>query len=235
MIEAHEAGVITPADTQTVASKGIGARIRAALGQLEKPVSEAYRRAFVDLDAFVDRIAAWVPRPCNVLEVGCGEGSLAERLTRRFPQASYLGIDVSPAAGRLYGGSGKAQFQVVTAQALEREARGTFDLIIIADVLHHVPDAERDAVLAAVRGLCSEDGTVIFKDWAWEGGLIDAACWGSDRYLTGDQNVRYMTQTELRERVGSAFGKDATVAEATIAPWRQNHAFAIKPIRAPSA
>ena len=56
----------------------LGPLIRRLLGPYERPVTELYRRTFIDLDEFARIIAAWVPDPRRILEIGCGEGAVAE-------------------------------------------------------------------------------------------------------------------------------------------------------------
>ena len=38
------------------------------------------------------------------MEIGCGEGTLAQRLCAAFPDATYVGIDVAEQPGRLFRG-----------------------------------------------------------------------------------------------------------------------------------
>lgn len=215
-----------PADD---APGGVGARVRALFGPHERAVSEAYRRAFVDLDDFVHVIAGWTDAPPRVLEIGCGEGALAERLTERFPNADYHGIDVSDRLGRMYAGRPGARFEKVTAQTLAARAPHAYDLVVMADVLHHVPAPERDDVLRATADLTAPGGLIVFKDWDRRATPIHLACWSSDRFLTGDPNVRYLSREELRGAAALLAGSGTVAAEATVRPWAHNRAFAIRP------
>jgi trans-aconitate methyltransferase len=38
----------------------------------------------------------WCPHPKRILEVGCGEGSMTERLVVAFPGATLTPIDITP-------------------------------------------------------------------------------------------------------------------------------------------
>jgi SAM-dependent methyltransferase len=73
-----------------------GPLIRGLFGPYERAITEAYRRLFVDLDDFVDRLQVWVPQPCRILEVGCGEGAMTERLSAAYPAATVTGTDINP-------------------------------------------------------------------------------------------------------------------------------------------
>lgn len=206
----------------------LGATIRRAFGPYEREVSELYRRLFIDLDDLAGRIRDWAA-PRSILEIGCGEGALAERLAREFPRADYLGIDIIPHLGRLYDGpSDRVRFRQVDAAVLAGEAPGRFDLVVINDVLHHVPPAARRDLLAAARRLLAPDGHMILKDWVRRPTPIHAACYVADAYVGGDRGVRYMTMDEQRRLIAEGFGPEAVVAEASVAPWRHNHAFLVR-------
>ena len=206
----------------------LGATIRKAFGPYERQVSDLYRRIFIDLDNLSARIGSWTA-PRSILEIGCGEGALAERLMRNFPQASYLGIDIIPHLGRQYDGPrDQARFRQVRAEALADEIGGQFDLVVINDVLHHVPPSERAGLLAAARRLLAPGGRVVLKDWLRRPTPIHAACYIADAFIGGDRGVRYMTLDEQRQLISAAFGPGAVVSEGSIAPWRHNHAFLIQ-------
>jgi hypothetical protein len=55
----------------------IGGAIRRLFGPYERQISEGYRSIYVDVDAYAASLRAWVPNPCRILEVGCGDGHLA--------------------------------------------------------------------------------------------------------------------------------------------------------------
>jgi 2-polyprenyl-6-hydroxyphenyl methylase/3-demethylubiquinone-9 3-methyltransferase len=206
----------------------IGATIRRAFGPYERHVAEAYRRIFINLDDLAGRIRSWCA-PQSIVEIGCGEGALAERLMRDFPTASYLGIDIVPHLGRLYRGpKDRAHFRQVIAEDLAAEGN-RFDLVVINDVLHHVPADERLGILVAAGNLATPGGHIMLKDWIRRPTPIHAACYFADAIIGGDRSVRYMPMSEQRELIMAAFGSGAVVDEVSVAPWRHNHAFLIKP------
>ncbi len=91
------------------------------------------------LSAVSDLYAAAPAR--EVLEVGCGEGELCERLARLRP-GRFVGTDLSPrilevARGRHPGLPLAAQ----SATALGFADR-SFDLVLACEVLEHLPDPE---------------------------------------------------------------------------------------------
>jgi 2-polyprenyl-6-hydroxyphenyl methylase/3-demethylubiquinone-9 3-methyltransferase len=206
----------------------IGSTVRRAVGPYEHRVAELYRRMFVDLEDLARCIRGWAS-PGSILEIGCGEGALAERLVRDFPQASFTGIDIIPHLGRLYRGpSGeRVSFRQITAEDLAEAEPGAFDLVVINDVLHHVPAGSRESLLGAARRLLAPGGRMILKDWVRKATPIHAAVYVADVHIGGDRGVSYMPLDAQRSMISAAFGEGAILGERPIRPWRQNWAFLV--------
>lgn len=80
-----------------------------------------------------------------ILDYGCGTGSLTERLIRRFPRVS--GFDPSSASvAEARSRAAGATFYDERAQIPKRY----FGIAILANVLHHVPPAEREALVRSL-------------------------------------------------------------------------------------
>jgi 2-polyprenyl-3-methyl-5-hydroxy-6-metoxy-1,4-benzoquinol methylase len=205
----------------------LGATVRRSFGPYEQHVTEAYRRIFIDLDAFVDQMRRWTDAT-RILEIGCGEGAVAERLLTRFANARITAIDIAPNVGRLFrGDASRVQFRQARVDEVVAEQRGAFDLVILADVIHHVPPPLRAGILASARVALAPGGMLVFKDWARHATPIHLACELSDRYLTGD-DVHYLTESELRALATETFGRDSIMAEAYIRPWKSNFAMLLR-------
>ncbi|MDO8748760.1 MAG: class I SAM-dependent methyltransferase [Candidatus Omnitrophota bacterium] len=208
----------------------IGTSVRQMLGPLERPVSKAYRAIFVDLLAFVKKIKNWVPEQSilEILEVGCGEGLLTELLAKEYCNSRVSGIDISPRVGRLFrGDANRVFFRQIEIQSFVRESHSNFDLVVIADVLHHIPLKMRKESLGYVREIMKPGALLVVKDWERTPMPIHALAYFSDRYITGDR-VYYYTASELRNLIKDVFGKNAVKDEAWIHPWFNNVAFFIQ-------
>lgn len=97
-------------------------------------------RFLAALGAILDQVAAESPGG-RVLEVGCGEGEIATRLRRRWPEVT--GLDL-PDAGlrRAWGDVDAVAFLHGDAHRLPFPD-GAFDVVVAVEVLEHLPDPER--------------------------------------------------------------------------------------------
>ena len=207
----------------------IGPLIRRMFGPYERQISEAYRAIYIDIDAFVGLTRQWTPEAKKILEVGCGEGSITQRLKAAYPDANITAIDITPRVGRLYRGTlDGVRFMRCAIQEVAASDSGQYDLVVLSDVLHHVPLEFRQTLLDAIRTALAPQGTFVFKDWQRNYSPIHWLCYASDRWLTGDR-ISFMTRMEMRERLASSFGEAAIVAEARIGPWWNNLATLVRP------
>ncbi len=100
----------------------------------------------------------------EILEVGCGVGTICHRMAQKWPQASISGLDISPrsieVAHKLFG-SEQVQFTagVLTADQFNRQ----FDLIIFMDVYEHIAVDDRPTVHHAIKKLLRNRGRVILS------------------------------------------------------------------------
>ena len=205
----------------------IGSRVRKLFGRHERLISDLWRGMFMSVDHWTGTIGVWAPHPRRILELGCGEGCSTTRIAAAYPDAVIDAVDIVPNAGRLYQGPREhVRFRVVTAEDLATECPGAYDLIIVTDVLHHIPHTARGSFLAAVRTLLAPDGILAFKDWHRNRAPIYYLGYAADRWLTGDR-IAYLTRAEARQMLAGVFGRECVAAEQTIAPWFNNYALKI--------
>jgi 2-polyprenyl-3-methyl-5-hydroxy-6-metoxy-1,4-benzoquinol methylase len=200
-------------------------------GAHERAVSDAFRRAFVDLDAFTREVGAQVRGARKVLEIGCGEGIMTEHLATLYPRAKLTGIDICGQPGRLFcGDAARVRFLRTSAAELSETEQHSYDLVVIADVIHHVPLEDRMPLLKNAVALAAPGGTVVFKEWLREPTAICLASYLFERIITGDR-VSYLREHELRTLATRVFGPESIRAEFHIAPWNSNMALVIVPDR----
>jgi 2-polyprenyl-6-hydroxyphenyl methylase/3-demethylubiquinone-9 3-methyltransferase len=198
-------------------------------GPYEYRISDAYRSIFVDIDAFVELTCEWKPHAEKILEVGCGEGAVTQRLRSAYPGAEITAIDITPRVGRLYKGPrDNLRFICCAVQEIAANESGKYDLVMLSDVMHHVPTKLRQDLLDASRAAMAPQGTFVFKDWQRSFTPIHWLVYFLDRWLTGDR-VSYMSREEMRERLAITFGESAIIGEARVAPWSNNLATLVRP------
>lgn len=196
-------------------------------------MADAYRGLFVNLDGVVADIKASVPEAANILEVGCGEGAICQRLAMAYPTASITGIDISPQVGRLFAGDrSRVRFLTATIADYAQTSAESHDLVIVADVLHHVPWSMHDEFLSEVVRTMRPGGWLVLKDWERRRNLIHAAGYLSDRYLTGDR-IRYGTLSELRQIAERTCGQESVKKVTRYRPWPNNVALFLTPTPVP--
>ncbi|WP_416975364.1 class I SAM-dependent methyltransferase [Streptomyces sp. 4F14] len=116
--------------------------------------------------AWAERMAAWLPgEPSDVLDLGCGTGSLALLAAERGHRVT--GVDGSPAMlerARAKLAAYDAGFLLGDAQEPPvGEAR--FDVVLVRHVLWALPDPAR--ALANWRGLLREGGRMVLVEGVW--------------------------------------------------------------------
>jgi SAM-dependent methyltransferase len=93
----------------------------------------------------------------RILEYGCGTGRNIPYLQSAFPKASIVGTDVSAASLRLAAENNPTVHFEVEHEGLSLES---FDLIFVASVFHHIPPAERQAVMMTLSRRLAPGGSI---------------------------------------------------------------------------
>lgn len=206
----------------------IGRTVRRLFGPYEVTVADLYRAAFVDLNFVADTLRGWCGAE-SILEVGCGEGQLTEHIAYWFPNATIIGIDIIARVGRLFRGDrSRVSFLSRSIDEFVASNHGKFELVVVCDVLHHVPERQRAAFLLNCSQALKPDGRMALKDWVKTASIIHGLAVLSDRLITGDR-VSFVTAAQLMSLVEDLYGMRAIERTIAIPPWANNLMVLVRP------
>ena len=180
----------------------LGSLVRRCLGpRLARRVGGYYRAIYVDLAKVAAALAPVIPRDAHMLDVGGGDGQPINHLLSLRPDLTITTLDPAPAVGQWVDPRYDGQVKRLPRSSLAdfvTSAHAPVDVILIADVMHHIPTSARHKFLDSVRVLLERvpGMRIIVKDvepghWRALLGL-----W-SDRYVTGDRNVSLISRDDV--------------------------------------
>ena len=98
----------------------------------------------------------------NVLDIGCGPGKILESL----PKVKYFGYDINPIyindAKKKYKGLGNFFCKKFTNKELKKLPK--FDHVLLLGILHHLNDAEVNALMLLLKKTLKKKGNIITLD-----------------------------------------------------------------------
>lgn len=114
---------------------------------------------------WVERRVKWgQDRDLDVIDFGCGTGSLVPWLRKVYPKARYVGYDPSQASIAVAQRRHADQVGVSFTSDAEVLKTGRFDLAFTNGVFHHIEPVDRPEALALVRSSLKPGGRFAF----WE-------------------------------------------------------------------
>jgi 2-polyprenyl-3-methyl-5-hydroxy-6-metoxy-1,4-benzoquinol methylase len=187
---------------------GMGSRSGSALGRLAGPVG-AVQRGIRRLIVPFGAVALAVPRGGRLLEIGCGEGLVIERVLAKAEE--IWGVDrdarkIDAARARLAAAT-HVRLECADAFAfLAAEPAGAFDTVLLVDTLSAFAVADQKRLLQAAIAALRPGGTLIVKaiDAAprWKAALSRAVSGavfrGLRMSLSENQRFTYLPCGELR-------------------------------------
>jgi trans-aconitate 2-methyltransferase len=109
--------------------------------------------------------AGWRPGQ-RVLEIGTGIGTLTELIAEGLgPQGSLVGVDLSPQSIEIAKHRLRrfAHVDVMAADALDVAIEGSFDVIVLPDVIEHIPLELHERLFRRLAGWLCDDGIVVMN------------------------------------------------------------------------
>lgn len=104
----------------------------------------------------------------RAFEAGCSIGVFTEQLAGRCDEV--LAVDLSPKAIDIARQRLQPLSDRVTVEAgdfVEHWPTGTFDLIVLSEVLYYLDEAQLDAVIRQATAALADDGELVAVHWRW--------------------------------------------------------------------
>ncbi|MFE5967086.1 class I SAM-dependent methyltransferase [Streptomyces sp. NPDC056463] len=119
----------------------------------------------------LDMVEAVVGPEPRVLDLACGTGSITDRLLKRFPKATSVGVDLDPALLAIAEGyfAGDDRVTFVTADLKDPEWAATlpydsYDAVLTATALHWLHTEPLTALYGQLAGLVRDGGVFMNAD-----------------------------------------------------------------------
>ena len=100
----------------------------------------------------------------TALDLGCGTGKLTARLLEAGHPVTGVDFSDNMLAAARKNAPGAAFVQAELKEVPEKLTGQTFDCIVAAYVLHHLPDGDKYALLTALKALLNPEGVIILGD-----------------------------------------------------------------------
>jgi len=129
--------------------------------------SENIRVTGESSDYFAEYKARYIARRMGaqfsgkILDYGCGVGAVSNHLKQTFPQATVDGFDPSDGSIANVDSAIRAQG---TFTSDWNQVPGGYDLIVVSNVMHHVPPVQRQHVIAQIHDRLAPLGILIIVE-----------------------------------------------------------------------
>ncbi len=180
----------------------------------ESQIFSAYGEIFVPDRAIqyriITQLLSSIPTLSQVVELGCGEGLLCEKVLEHFPEVKVKGMDLSPVMLKKTGKKLSAYKGRFIAQAFDlgdsawRSQHANTDAFISSLAVHHLGDTQKKLLFKDLFGQLNTNGMLILADivrpQAVVGYKIAAEHW--------DEDVRNKTESLQKPEAYKIFKED---------------------------
>ena len=101
----------------------------------------------------------------NVLEIGCGIGTVSNLILKFITEGSFVGLDISPEsinmAKNFNAFHKKAEFMVNDMSNFTHKTK--FDFVVFPDVLEHIPVEQHANIFETVSKLTTRDAVILIN------------------------------------------------------------------------
>lgn len=165
-------------------------------------------------------------RRLRIVDVGCGSGTLASKITDSIPNCQVIGIDADPRmleqAKRKLQQCDRVDFLVGTAIDLPLPDHSA-DLVVCTLVLHHLTADEKVECLSEIRRVLVAGGTLLLSDYCRPRSWIAAIQFLPARFIDGWHRTRCNVAgriPELLRSTGFATLQPPTITDTPLGTLR---------------
>jgi 2-polyprenyl-3-methyl-5-hydroxy-6-metoxy-1,4-benzoquinol methylase len=158
-----------------------------------------------------DKLISFVPQGATVLDLGCGTGTLLATLAAISRLHRGIGCDVAEpplhaarVAAERIGSADILSFESV--RSLDLAPAGPFDVVLMVDVLHHIPVPKRADAIRAAAQRTAAGGVFIYKD------MTDSPTWRRVAHTIDDLIFSHELVTQVRAGEVEAWAGEADLA-----------------------
>lgn len=158
----------------------------------------------------------------DVLDLGCGTGTLALMISEMHPKARVTGVDIDPEI--LAIAAGKIEAAGVTIRLVEGSATdpplppASFDRVLSTLMLHHLTTPQKREALAAARRLLRPGGELHIADWGKPQNALMQVAALSFRFFDGAETTGANLRGELPALIAEAGFTDVRETEHRMTP-----------------
>lgn len=179
----------------------VGKLIRTLAGPLERPICHLYRAVFVNVAATAKATATQIPQGARVLDVGGGDGTVVNALLRIRPDLQVVMLDLSPSIGRFLDANNAHRVTLHPATPMSAYEGASADVVLLSDVVHHVPPEARATFFDEARALVRPGGRLIVKD-VEPGSFRSWLNLMADKHISGERGVSHVSHRDLAAMIG---------------------------------
>jgi ubiquinone/menaquinone biosynthesis C-methylase UbiE len=159
----------------------------------------------------------------DVLDLGCGTGTLALLVKAAYPQARVVGLDIDPrilAIARRKVERAAAAIEIEQGSATDPPfAPASFDRVLSTLMLHHLTTEQKRQAMRAVRRVLRPGGEFHVADWGRPHNLLMQAASLGFRLVDGGDTTAANLRGELPALIGEAGFIDVVESERWMTPF----------------